>query len=145
VYQTQLSFVWLDTKFDGSIDTVRAIQKEYLAKAAAARRNLKIVIGIPGEQQLYQFLALRDYRTTPSLCELSIDDVEKCNADVWAPRFTEGTQNDNVAKIHAQGRLAFVWTLDVPEFITKFVNNGDFDGILSNYPSCVAYNYYIRQ
>ncbi len=145
VYQTELSFVWLDTKFDGSIYTVRAIQKEYLAKAAAARRNVKIVIGIPGEEQLNQFLALRDYRNTPSLCELTIDDVEKCNADVWAPRFTEGTQNDNVAKIHAQGRLAFVWTLDVPEFITKFVNNGDFDGILSNYPSCVAYNYYIRQ
>lgn len=145
VYQTQLTYVWLDTKFDGSIDTVRAIQKEYLAKAAAAGRNLQIVIGIPGTQQFYQFLSLPDFANTPSLCELEIEDVEKANAKVWAPRFTEGTQNDKVALMHAQGRQVFVWTLDVPEFITKFINNGDFDAILSNYPSCVAYNYYVRQ
>ena len=145
VYQTQLSFVWLDTKFIGSIAPVHALQKEFMLKAAAAGRSLEIVIGLPERDQFNQFLLLTNYRDVPSLCELSLDDVQTANARIWAPRFTLGTQNDQVAIVHAQGRRAFVWTLDVPEFIERFVNTGKFDGILSNYPSCVAYNYYVHQ
>ncbi|MEO6230518.1 MAG: glycerophosphodiester phosphodiesterase [Ferruginibacter sp.] len=145
VYQTQLSFVWLDSKFNGAADSVRAIQKEYLAKAAANGRLLQIVIGIPTKTEFDNFLALPNYKNIPSLCELNTDAVEYCNSVVWAPRFTEGTQNEKVALMHAQGRLAFVWTLDVPEFITKFIKEGNFDAILSNFPSCVAYNYYVQQ
>jgi glycerophosphoryl diester phosphodiesterase len=145
VYQTQLTYVWLDTKYVGSLTPVAALQKEFLQKAADQGRTLDIVIGLPAKAQMDQFLALPDYANTPSLCELSIEDVEKTNAMVWAPRFTLGTQNDQVDNIHIQGRKAFVWTLDVPEFITDFVTNGHFDGILSNYPSCVAYNYYVHQ
>ena len=145
VYQTQLAFVWLDTKYIGSIAPVHAIQKEFLQRALVAGRKLNIVIGLPGQDQFNQFLALPDYTNTPSLCELTLADVQQSNAKVWAPRFTEGTQNDNVALVHAQGRLAFVWTVDVPQFIAKYINEGHFDGILSNFPSCVAYNYYVHQ
>lgn len=145
VYQTNLRFVWLDTKFAGPIDEVRAIQKEYLQKAAAAGRTVNIVIGIPGEDQFNSFIALPNYKTTPSLCELSIEQAEQCNAQVWAARFTGGTQNESVALMHGQGRLAFAWTLDVPGFITKFIQDGHFDAILSNYPTCVAFNYYVHQ
>lgn len=145
VYQTALTFVWLDTKYIGSLDTIHAIQKEYLQKAAIAGRNLQIVIGLPGQQQFDQFLALPDFANTPSLCELSIEDAQKINAKVWAPRFTEGTQNDKVELVHQQGRLVFAWTVDVPEFIERFINEGHFDAILSNFPSCVAFNYYVHQ
>jgi glycerophosphoryl diester phosphodiesterase len=137
--------VWLDTKYAGPLNRLQAIQKEYIAKAAAAGRNVHILIGLPGEDQVNEFLKLPDYSNTPSLCELSIDDVKKCNSKVWAPRFTEGTQNDKVEEVHALGKQAFVWTLDVPEFISDYINNGKFDGILSNFPSCVAYYYYVRQ
>jgi glycerophosphoryl diester phosphodiesterase len=145
VYQTPLTFVWLDTKYVGSIKPVQALQKEFIQKAQAAGRKLDIVIGLPGQDQFNQFLASPDFASTPSLCELSIADVTKSNALIWAPRFTEGTQNELVDLIHTQGRRAFVWTLDVPEFITSFINDGHFDGILSNFPSCVAYNYYVQQ
>ena len=145
LYQTQLTFVWLDSKFDDNIEVIRALQKEYLSKASAAGRTLQIVIGIPGEKQFQQFLSLPDYKNTPSLCELSTEKATESNALVWAPRFTEGIQKEKTAQMHAQGRQVFVWTLDVPEFITKFINEGDFDAILSNYPSCVAFNYYVRQ
>lgn len=145
VYQTQLSYVWLDTKYIGSLAPVHALQKEFIQKAAAQGRSLNILIGLPGKDQMEQFLKLPDYTNTPSLCELSIADVEKTNAKVWAPRFTEGTQNDKVAEVHAQGRKVFVWTVDVPEFISQFINDGHFDGILSNFPSCTAYNYYVHQ
>ncbi len=145
VYQTSLSFVWLDTKYIGSIAPVEVLQREFIQKAAVRGRKLDIVIGLPGQDQLNQFLALPNYAGTPSLCELSIDDVVKTNAKIWAPRFTEGTQTDKVAEVHAQGRKAFVWTLDVPDFIKQYIREGDFDGILSNYPTCVAYNYYVHE
>lgn len=145
LHQTPLTFIWLDTKYIGSLEKVQELQFEFMQEAASMGRSFKIVIGLPGEEQLNKFLELPDYRTTPSLCELSIADVERTNASVWAPRFTEGTQNDQVAIVHAQGRQAFVWTLDVPEFIEQFIREGDFDGILSNFPSCVAYHYYVQQ
>ncbi|MES2775233.1 MAG: glycerophosphodiester phosphodiesterase [Bacteroidota bacterium] len=145
LYQTQLSFVWLDTKYIGPLSRVQDIQREYLQKAAAAGRDLKIVIGLPGKEQYFQFLALPNYLNTPSLCELTPEDVTVANCNIWAPRFTEGTQNDKVAEIHAQGRQAFVWTVDVPEFITQFIKEGQFDGMLSNFPSCVAFNYYANE
>lgn len=145
VYQTPLSFVWLDTKYIGSLAPVAALQKEFIQKAAAEGRVLQIVIGLPSKKQLDKFLELPDFANTPSLCELSLEEVEKINAKIWAPRFTEGTQNDAVAKVQAQGRKAFVWTVDVPEFITRFTNEGHFDGILSNFPSCVAFNYYVHE
>ncbi|MBL0358992.1 MAG: glycerophosphodiester phosphodiesterase [Chitinophagaceae bacterium] len=145
VYQTQLSFVWLDTKYIGSLEKVQTLAQEFKQRALQQGRNVEIVIGLPGRDQINNFLSLPDYASTPSLCELSIEDVQTTNARIWAPRFTEGTQNDKVAAIHAQGRKAFAWTLDVPEFIEQFIREGDFDGILSNYPSCIAYYYYVQQ
>ena len=144
VYKTGLTFVWLDTKYAGPLDVVRALQKEYLQKAAAAGRILQIVIGLPTDKQLQQFLALPDYASAPALCELSLEDLEKSKAIIWAPRFTQGIQNENVALVQQQGKKVFVWTLDVPEFITNFIKEGQFDGILTNFPSCVAYNYYVH-
>jgi len=144
VYQTGLSFVWLDTKYIGSLKVVRALQKEYIQKAAVAGRNLTIVIGLPTTDALDDFLALPDYADAPNLCELGLDDVERSKAEFWAPRFTLGTQNELVAQVHAAGKQAFVWTLDVPEFIEQYLRDGHFDGILSNYPSSVAYYYYVQ-
>lgn len=145
VYQTELRFVWLDTKYTSSIAPVHAIQQEYMQKAAALGRKLDIVIGIPGEDQYNQLLALPDYTNVPSLCELETEKADKLQSKIWAPRFTEGTQNDAVAAEHGKGRRVFVWTVDEPAFITNFIRDGHFDGMLSNFPSCVAFNYYARQ
>ena len=145
LYQTALSFVWLDTKYTSSIAPVHKIQLEYVQKAAAMGRTLNIAIGIPGKGQFDQFLALPNYTNIPSLCELGVDEVEKINAKIWAPRFTEGTQNELVAAEHAKGRKVYVWTVDEPAFISSFIKEGHFDGMLSNFPSCVAFNYYVHQ
>jgi glycerophosphoryl diester phosphodiesterase len=145
LYKTPLTFIWLDTKYIGSLERVQALQFEFMELAAGLGRPLQIVIGLPGEEQVTKFLELPDYANTPSLCELGLEDLARTNSRIWAPRFTEGTQNENVATIQAQGKKAFVWTLDVPEFIEQFIRDGNFDGILSNFPSCVAYNYYVQQ
>ena len=145
VYETSLQFVWMDTKYSGSLQVVRDIQKEYLQKAAAAGRNVTIVFGLPTTQSIDDFLKLPDFAVTPNLCELSLDDVSRTDAEIWAPRFTLGIKTDDIAKMHSLGKKVFVWTLDVPDFIKEYVGSGNFDAILSNYPSAVAYYYYVQQ
>lgn len=145
LYNTALRYVWLDTKFTGSMQKERDIQEEYLKKAEAIGRNLIITIGIPDEQVLENFKKLSDFKNIPSVCELTQQNVASVNAMIWAPRWTLGLQNPEVEKMHAAGRKAFVWTLDVPDNIQQYFINGKFDGILSNYPSSVAYYYYAKK
>jgi glycerophosphoryl diester phosphodiesterase len=144
VYRTPLTTVYLDTKITTPLDQLRALQVEYEGKAAAVGRHVNFLIGIPAQEQLDHFLSLPNYTSVPSLCELTIEDTRKVNAKVWAPRWTLGTQNEKVAEMHAEGRRVFVWTMDVPSFIDEYMDDGHFDGILTNFPSYVAYAHYIR-
>jgi glycerophosphoryl diester phosphodiesterase len=146
VYQTGLRVVWLDMKaVQKSMPLISAIQREYLAKAAAAGRDLQMYIGLPTEDKLEELLSLPGYTDIPSLCELGLDDVRRSNARVWAPRWTLGTQNAEVEAMHAEGRRAFVWTLDDAAYVQQFIRNGRFDGILSNYASLVAFYHYSQE
>lgn len=145
VFNTALQFVWLDTKYDGSLQVLKDFQTEYLAKAAAINRTLEIVIGIPDAKALENFKNLSSYQTVPSLVELTSQDAIDVNARVWAPQWTLGLQNDEVTRMQSQGRRAFTWTMDVSENILQYMREGKFNGILSNYPSLVAYHYYVRQ
>ena len=145
VYSTPLHYVWLDTKFTTSLQKLRDIQVEFLQKEAAINRNVVITIGIPDAGVLKAFKDLPNYTSIPSVNELSLDDVHTANSIIWGPRFTLGLQNAEVNSIHGESRKAFVWTLDVPENIQEYMYNGQFDGILSNYPSAVAYYYYVQQ
>ena len=107
-------------------------------------RELEILIGLPDTFMRNNFLDYPNYETIPSLCELSLDDVRNTNARVWAPRWTLGMQKANIAAMHSEGRRVFTWTLDEKGFIEEYINEGGFDGILTNYPTIVAYYYYAR-
>ncbi|GAA4740367.1 glycerophosphodiester phosphodiesterase [Flavisolibacter ginsenosidimutans] len=145
VYNTALRYVWLDTKLTGNLQVERDLQAEFMQKAAAIGRTLLITIGIPDKTVLDNFRALPNYASVPSVNELTIDDVHAANSTIWGPRFTLGLQNDAVSSMHGEGRKVFVWTLDSQADINEFLTNGQFDGILSNYPSAVAYAYYTKQ
>lgn len=143
--ETPIRFVWLDTKYKGSLEKLRQIQQEFLQRAAARGRQLDIVIGLPDEESYNQFRQLANHQTIPSLSELDVQKTNAINARIWAPTWTLGLQNSEVAAMQAQGRRAFVWTLDSPERIRQFLTEGRFDGILSNQPSAVAYAFYTKQ
>lgn len=143
---TLLSFVYMDMKGDpGSVSKVVPIQKKMLERAAEKGRDIIIVMGIPNDDVLNELLAYPDYTSVPSLCELTVDDVRKVDARVWAPRWTLGTQDDLVAQMHAEGRLAVTWTIDQPSWIRDYINEGQFDGLLTNFPYVVSYYHYIQQ
>lgn len=142
VYNTPLQFVWLDCKWDNSLQRIRALQEEYMQKAAAIGRNVEIVIGVPDKDVLHGFLALSNYQNIPSLCELDQDSAVKMKAKIWATSWTKGLQTEEVMAAQQKGMRAFAWTLDVPRKIKEFMREGRFDGITTNRPSAVAYEYY---
>lgn len=144
VYQTPLQFVWLDIKYNGPLQVVRELQTQFLQKAEAAGRKLEIVIGIPDKTALDNFKKLPNFQSIPSLVELSPQEAAAVSARIWAPTWTLGLQSDEVAAQQAQGRRVFTWTMDVEENVERYMREGGFNGILTNYPSIVAYRYYVR-
>jgi glycerophosphoryl diester phosphodiesterase len=143
---TDLRFVWLDLKSErNEIPAVIKIQKDFLRRANSMQKDLQIVLGIPSVEKANQILLHHKYEDVTTLCELGLSFVRELNSIVWAPRWTQGLQLAEVREIHGEGRKAFVWTLDEPVFIQSFINEGEFDGILTNHPTLVAYYHYIRE
>jgi glycerophosphoryl diester phosphodiesterase len=140
--KTNIREVWLDTK---DVDVVQAsieLMKEILEQANLMGRDLDIYLGIPADDIFQEFIQYPGYQEIPSLCELSIDQVRQANSQVWAPRWTQGLQTVEVQQMQAEGRKVFTWTLDDASYIEEFINEGQFDGILTNYPTIVSYYYY---
>ncbi|MFC2130427.1 glycerophosphodiester phosphodiesterase [Bacteroidota bacterium] len=140
--KTNLKLVWLDIKSSGLIETVAKVQEKYMEKAELMGRDLEILIGLPTEEAIDEYLKFEGHEYAPAICELSLDDVRKTNAVIWAPRWSLGLQTSEIEQMHSEGRRAFVWTLDESRFIKIYMKDGIFEGILSNYPSIVAYEYY---
>ena len=142
--ETNIRAVWLDTK---DVDVVPAsieILTDINDRAITMGRDLKIVLGIPADDVYEEFIAQPNYQNVPSLCELTLDQVRQADSDIWAPRWTMGLQTSEVQQMHSEGRLVFTWTLDETSYIEEFINQGEFDGILTNYPTIVSYYHYIK-
>lgn len=145
VYNTPLQFVWLDCKTDKPLYAIHALQRSYTEKAKAIGKSLEIVIGVPDEKVMLNFLSLPDHKNIPAVCELDQDSATKMGADIWATSWIKGLQLEEVSKAHQKGMQTFAWTLDLPIKIREFMREGRFNGIVTNRPSAVAYEYYQRQ
>ncbi|MDT8322556.1 MAG: glycerophosphodiester phosphodiesterase family protein [Bacteroidota bacterium] len=140
--QTDLRFVWLDSKESVPLALLRDVQRAYVDSARLFGRDLTIVIGLPDVDKINELLALPDFASAQVLCELDVDLVRRTHAEIWAPRWTLGTQTEAVTQMQAEGRQVLVWTLDEAAYIEIFLRDGHFDGILTNYPALLAYYYY---
>jgi glycerophosphoryl diester phosphodiesterase len=145
VNQTDLKLVWLDIKSADVAKIVAPIQKKYIDLAKQKGKKLEIVMGFADEAMLNSYKSIPNYCNYPSLVELDYNLIDIDCFSYWAPRWSLGIQNEIVQQVHSRGKKAFVWTLDVPEFITTFIRDGHFDGILTNYPTQVAYEYYLQK
>lgn len=145
LYKTPLEFVWLDCKYKGSLEKVRALQKEFTDKAAAMGKKLEIFLGIPSEETMNSFMQLPDYKNIPSLCELDTAKALQINAAIWAPSWIKGHQTEEVTAMQAKGKKAIVWTVDIPDKIKEFMYEAKFNGIVTNRPTMAAYYWYARQ
>jgi glycerophosphoryl diester phosphodiesterase len=150
IQNTKLRLVWLDIKDAESLNTVIPMQQKYLDKAKKQGRELEILVGIPSDDIFNSLKTIKDYNDIPTLCELTTDKVTDINSRAWAFRWTMGLQEAEVAKMHSQNRKCLVWTLDGPGFMEIYTVQGKsdpskrFDGILTNYPTILAYYFYVR-
>ena len=142
---TELRFVYMDMKSADAVPVVIPIQQRAIQRAKDKGRDIIILMGIPDTDVLNALMAYPDYKNVPSLCELTVDDVRMVNSKVWAPRWTLGTQNDLVQQMHNEGRLAVCWTIDSPNWIRNYLDQGIFDGLVTNFPYVVAYHHYIQE
>ena len=145
VEHTDLDFVYLDSKFTGSMTRVQALQQTYNQRARQLGRRLRIVIGIPNAATADAYQALANKADTPILCELDTALTRRLGAIIWAPRWTQGPQYEKTSTMQAEGREVFVWTLDDLDFLEEFSNPPFLNGILSNYSCTVAYYHYTAQ
>lgn len=147
---THIRMVWLDVKSPEVLDYIIPMQADYLNKIQKAKRDLHVLIGVPTQEVYDKLSTYPDYQTYPSICELETDKVLALKSKAWAYRWTLGIQKDEITKMHAASCKCLVWTLDIPDFMEIYATYGAddpnlrFDGILTNYPSMLAYIHYVR-
>ncbi len=149
VDSTNLRVVWLDIKELSEVYSVVPLQQAALRRAAqlhaaGLRDSLEIFFGLASEEIYEAFLLRPDHEQISSICELSIEKVRAAKSRVYGARWTLGGIEQELQSLHAESTRAFVWTLDLPEFIEQFLATTKYDGILTNYPTVVAYHYYVR-
>lgn len=142
---TELTTVWLDNKSVRAVDSVLIIQREMIDYAAGKGRKLRILFGIPSDDILRAYETSTLTGTVPVLCELDPQIARRVKAEVWAPRFTLGTQESLVRELQRDGCDVYVWTLDDVVFMRQYLAADVFDGILTNYPTLLAWGFYTRQ
>jgi glycerophosphoryl diester phosphodiesterase len=143
--ETNLGLVWLDMKSEkNDMSEVIPIQQEIMERAAAMGREVEIFLGLPKAEKIEQFMNYPSYEDILSLNEFEIEDVRQTKSEFWGPRWTLGTQNSKVQTMHDEERRVITWTMDDPDFIERYIKEGDFDGMVTNYPTLVAYYYYSR-
>lgn len=142
---TTLELVWLDVKAPSVVEKIINAQRVANAHARNNGRNLKVYFGVPSQEVLDAYRAAPSANTEPVLCELAPDIARSLpTCKIWAPRWTNGLQADNVRAMQQAGYEVLTWTLDSPEYMTEFLNGDVYNGILTNYPSMLAGLYYAR-
>jgi len=142
IEQTHHRLVWLDIKAYGIVATVAAVQREYIELARQQRRDIEIVMGLAEDAPYNEYMRLAPTERPPALCEFDEPRVIESGAVIWAPRWSRGLLNDRIAAMKARGVRVFTWTVDLEDLIHTFFTESDPDGMLSNYPAMVAYEYY---
>jgi glycerophosphoryl diester phosphodiesterase len=140
---THLTYLWLDIK--GNKDIFKYIEpliRKAYAKAAAQNRHVVLIAGIPSDEVAAELHARPTYAGLPTLFEQSLDLVIENNGAFYGPRYSEGLHLDEAAKAHAKGIKVICWTLNKEKMIRKYLQEGSFDGFVTDNPSFVLYNLY---
>ncbi|MFC2130167.1 glycerophosphodiester phosphodiesterase [Bacteroidota bacterium] len=144
LHETKLNIVWLDIKSAEAIHKLMPIQLEYLKKAESMGRKLEILMGLAMDETVNAYLSNTNHGVSPAICELDFALVRKTDAQVWAPRWTLGPLVSEIDEMHRENRKVYIWTVDKPEALNIFMSDLKADGILTNYPNMVAYEYYTK-
>lgn len=140
---TNLKSFWMDIKGAPNIfEYLEPIVRSAYAHAADKGRNVVIFADMPTKDVIAEYQAWPDYADLPTMCETSLQDVIDNKSKFWGPRYTEGMLLGDVERAHGLGIQVFSWTLNDKDLISNYLQNGKFDGFISDYPAYVVYDYY---
>ncbi len=160
VDSTSLKYVWLDIKGNDDIfKYLEPVIRNAYSRAVAQNRDITIFAGLPSDDVIAEFNAQPTYKTNnsnyindtpypkytlplPTLCELSVDCAIANGSRFFGPRYSEGLLLPDVDRAHAAGIKVISWTLNDKNTIKNYLQNGRFDGFITDYPAIVVYNYY---
>jgi len=144
VTETTLEFVYIDCKPSAinGLSTIAQDCQDARDLAESLNRDVQIYMALTTDDLITAFQQLPNYQDIPTICELTTDDVIQLGSEVWSPRWTEGTQNSDVANLQAQGKQVICWTVSIPGFMQSYLYDGLFNGMLTDYPHLLAYYYY---
>ena len=143
VDSTSLTYFWMDIKGDpGIFEYLEPVVRNAYALAAEKNRNVVIFADMPTKDVIAEYQAWPAYADLPTMCETSLQDVIDNKSEYYGPRYTEGLLLDDVEKAHSMGIKVVSWTLNDKTLILNYLQNGKFDGFISDYPAYVVYDYY---
>ncbi len=146
---TTMTYFWMDIKGDdGIFQALEPVILKAQAHANAVGRNVVIYADMPSNTVIEQFQSYPPYRANPELltmCELTLQDVIDNGSTRWGPRYSRGLLLSDVAQAHSMGIKVISWTLNDKTLIENYIQNGQFDGFISDYPSYVVYDYYTKK
>ncbi len=142
---TTMKYFWMDIKGDvGIFEALLPVVQKAYAHAASVGREIVIYADMPSTTVIGQFQAYPEYRASglPTMCELTYQDVVDNGCTRWGPRYSRGLLLSDVATAHAAGIKVISWTLNEKSLIDNYIQNGQFDGFISDYPCYVVYDFY---
>jgi len=140
---TSMKYIWFDIKGDPDIfKYMEPVMRAAYARAQAQNRDVVFFTGLPSDQVIDEFHQQPSYSTLPMLCELTTQDVIDNNCQFWGPRYSRGLLLDEVDQMHQRGVKVISWTLNDKGVILNYLQNGKFDGFISDYTAYVVYNFY---
>jgi glycerophosphoryl diester phosphodiesterase len=140
---TNLGYFWMDVK--GNTDVFKYLEpvvRRAYARATAINRKVVIFAGLPSAEVIDEFHKQPSYQDLPTLCEQSLQLALENKSKYFGPRFSEGVLLDDVTTAHANGIKVISWTLNDKGLIKNYLQNGQFDGFITDYPAYVVYDYY---
>lgn len=152
---TTLTYFWMDIK--GNPDVFKYLEpvvRNAYEHATTIGRNVVIFAGLPSSDVIDQLNAQPTYKSTnpayvysdplPTLAEETIDKAIATNSQFFGPRYTLGLLLPDVQRAHDNGIKAIAWTLNSHGLIINYLENGQYDGFITDYPAYVVYEFYTR-
>jgi glycerophosphoryl diester phosphodiesterase len=141
---TNMKYYWMDVKGDPDIfKYLSTVVRNAYARAAAKHRDVVIYADLPSTTVIEEYQSDTSvYTGLPKMCELTTQDVIDNHCQFWGPRYSRGLLLDEVQQMHSLGIQCISWTVNEKNLIQYYLQNGQFDGMISDYPAYVNYYFY---
>ncbi len=150
---TTMKYFWMDIKGDPDIfQYLEPIVRNAYSRAEAEGRDVVIFAGLPSDDVIAELNAQPTYKATntaysysqplPTLAEESLDKTLQTGSQFFGPRYTLGLLLDDAEQAHNNGIKVISWTLNSSQLISEYLQDGKFDGFITDYPAYVVYDYY---